>query len=932
VVVGREVELDELLRSVTSARAGRAQCLLLVGEGGVGKTRLLAETAAAGRNLGLGVLAGRSPVATPVAFSVVAEALRSWLRGHAVELAERSFDPGLRLVVPEWTSAGGAEPELSAAQLRLLALEGTVQFVREVARANDGAVVLLDDLHAADPESLEAARYLATAAIEGVTVVGALRPGESQLADEVMRALRRDGVADVIDVAPLEARAVGGLVAALLDADPPEPLVADIVARTDGVPLLVEEVLDAHLRAGTVELGAVGPVWRGGTVGVPRTTRDMVEARMERMAKVHQGVLLAGAVLGDFSPRLLAAVAVTEADVVTAALADGVQAGLLETSGGAIGFRHAVIREAVLEAAVPHAVAVLHQRAADALGAERAADARHLERRAGHLDAVGAVDEVVGLLTAAAKAQLEDHALLGAEQLARDALDRPSASPRSRAAAADTLARALTAQGRWSEAFALDESTVAEHGETPERWSRMATSALEAGRAEDARPIIARAVAAGDDSAAMTLVDGRAALVVGEADHALDCARRVLAAAGDDIDARLGALELLGRASDYLGDRAGAEAAWEQQADEAKAGGRTQAQLRAVVLLGKTEVYAGRRPARLYEAVALAKEAGALVELSWAEENLSVALGTQGDVAAAAAVLAEAVPRCRALRLDQLAYLLMGQAASESFLRASVDDILDEAEAVMPTPDLRLHTFGIRGDIALRYGRWDEALQWLKEADALRRAMPGNVPMDSSCWLVWLLVAMGRREEAVALLDEVRAMPDLARWYGRPVLVAGADALLAGDEAGIDAAIASATGHMPMDIAQMKVLGALILQGPSRLRWLREAFDAYERAGAPIAADHVRKLIREAGGPVPRRKRAPAATLPEALASQGVTRREADVLQLLGEGMANAEIAERLFLSVRTVETHVSSLLAKLGARNRGQLTAMSAAIAFDAP
>ena len=293
VVAGREVELDLLLRTVHTARSGEASCIVLVGEGGVGKSRLLGEAAAAGRQLGVGVLAGRAPITTPVAFSVVAEALRSWLRGHPVSLggADRqsaAFDAGLRLVLPEWSTAD-AGPELSGAQLRLLALEGIVQLVRRIAAANDGALVLLDDLHAADPESLEAARYLAAAGVEGVAILGAMRPGESPMADEFVRSLGHAVSAQVVDLTPLDERAVTDLLAALLDSDPPPPLVADIMARTDGVPLLVEEVLDAHLRAGSVQVGSEGTRWRGGSNIVPKTVRGMVEGRLDRIDEKRDG-------------------------------------------------------------------------------------------------------------------------------------------------------------------------------------------------------------------------------------------------------------------------------------------------------------------------------------------------------------------------------------------------------------------------------------------------------------------------------------------------------------------------------------------------------------------------------------------------------------------------------------------------------------------
>lgn len=475
----------------------------------------------------------------------------------------------------------------------------------------------------------------------------------------------------------------------------------------------------------------------------------------------------------------------------------------------------------------------------------------------------------------------------------------------------------------------MDAATAAVHGENAERRLRLATSALEAGRPELAREAIGRARAAGDASVLLDLAAGRAALVGGDGAAAEAAARSVLAGPAD-VDARLGALELLGRAQDFRGERDAAIATWTRQAAEAAAAGRTQAQLRAVVQLGKVELYAGQPPVRLHEAVELARAAGALVELSWAQENLAIALALQGDRPACLAVLAEAIPRARRLRLDQLAYLLMVEGATRSFVEEGAEAILDDADARLPTDDLRLHTAGVRGDIALRDGRYDDAVHWLRTCAEIVRTLPGVVPIDSPCWLVWALAAAGRPEEASAALAEARAMPDLARWYGRPVVVAAAGELLAGSVEGVDAAIAAAPGRMPVDVALMRLLGAEILPGPHAVRWLREALDLYTAAGSTRPAERVRHLLRAAGGPVPRRRRAVADVPPE-LAARGVTAREADVLRLLADGLSNAEIGARLHLSVRTVESYVSALLSKLGARGRGQLTAAALRLGRDA-
>jgi DNA-binding NarL/FixJ family response regulator len=95
-----------------------------------------------------------------------------------------------------------------------------------------------------------------------------------------------------------------------------------------------------------------------------------------------------------------------------------------------------------------------------------------------------------------------------------------------------------------------------------------------------------------------------------------------------------------------------------------------------------------------------------------------------------------------------------------------------------------------------------------------------------------------------------------------------------------------------------------------------------ERLGAVPAADWARRRLREMGAPVPPRPRAATRANPG-----GLTARQLAVLELLREGLTNAEIAERLVLSVRTVDHHVAAILGKLGVRSRRDAAAAAEAL-----
>ena len=203
VVVGRSVELAALAGLVADAADGRGGLAVLVGEAGVGKSRLAREAAALAAGRGVLVLSGRAvPAGSPLPFRPLSEALLVASRGKrppdSPELA--GFGGQLARLVPDWgtgDTTGGADNS------PVLVGEAVVRLLRVLGGAA-GCLLVLEDLHWADPETLAVVDYLAdTLAAERVLCLATTRSaGPSHVAD-VLDRLRSRRVGTVLPLAPL---------------------------------------------------------------------------------------------------------------------------------------------------------------------------------------------------------------------------------------------------------------------------------------------------------------------------------------------------------------------------------------------------------------------------------------------------------------------------------------------------------------------------------------------------------------------------------------------------------------------------------------------------------------------------------------------------------------------------------------------------------
>jgi DNA-binding SARP family transcriptional activator len=444
-IIGRAADLERLHRAAAAAQVGRSVVVVVDGEPGVGKTRLLQELATGAP---LPVAWGRSPDHEAV------PALWPWEQVLGT-VAELRRDVQVPPEVVAFVSGRGDRPAtLDAEGARLREFERVAAYLRAAAPL----AVLLEDVHAADAASLRLLEHLAAAQVPGLLLVATYRRHEGSHLTSVLARLARVG-AERISLDGLGDDDVRALVVATTGTDPGAAGAAELRARTAGNPFFVT----ALARESTA---------------VPSSVGDVVRHRVERLGDPAGIVLESAAVIGDEAEAwLVAEVSGCSLDETVTALEAAYEAGLV-TAGGrpsSVRFTHSLVVDALLDRRSTPWKAARHLRCATALTRARgdredlhASIARHwLAAAELGPDQAAAAAEFCGRAAQSAVRRLahEDAVTLWEEAIAADALAGSSASTRYDLALG--LAGARYAAGRYDEGFAAVEIALEAAGDDP---------------------------------------------------------------------------------------------------------------------------------------------------------------------------------------------------------------------------------------------------------------------------------------------------------------------------------------------------------------------------------------------------------------------------------------------------------------------------------
>jgi predicted ATPase/DNA-binding XRE family transcriptional regulator len=395
-LAGRGREQALLRARLDSAQAGSGGLVLLAGEPGIGKTRLLYELAADAGRRGMQVCWGRcweSEGAPP--FWPWIEILRAVLRDQDPRRLRAELGPGASSIaelVPELRDLLTdlpAPPSLDPAEARFRLFDSVTGALQRIARGRP-LLLQLDDLHWADKPSLLLLQFLVEHMADApILIAGTYRDTEVHLEHalvELLAALRRESQFELLSLTGLALGAVSQLISSL---DQPLPIETATLARavwesTEGNPLFVREelryLLEEHQLARGDEQQRITAPLLNVKLGLPEGVRDVISRRLKRLSPTTRNLLTLAAVMGrEFDARIVERSGTLEPAELDDALDEAEAARVIDEGPHSVGhyqFNHALFRE-VLYAELPARRRIrLHAQVAEALEREYA----------GHLD------------------------------------------------------------------------------------------------------------------------------------------------------------------------------------------------------------------------------------------------------------------------------------------------------------------------------------------------------------------------------------------------------------------------------------------------------------------------------------------------------------------------------------------------------------------
>jgi len=357
--VGRVAELDVLQRSLARASSGTGTAVLIAGEAGIGKSRLVSEFEERAQAREALVLIGECVelAGGELAFAPIISALRGVIEdGLALEGIEGPMRSALGALWP----VAGADVGVDTAREQLF--EAVYRVLARLAR-EQAVLLVVEDVHWIDPSSRDLLAFLVrNARRDRIAVVATYRPdelGEGHSLRPFVAELERSGRAERIELEPLARREVAVQLEAIAGRVPTVAVLERIFSRCEGNPFFAEELL-AGAGVGGGEL--------------PVSLRQALLLRVERLSERTREILRVAAVVGRLvDHRLLAgAVGVGEAELLAALREATDNHVLMQDAGGvAYVFRHALLREAIYMDTLIGERLRLHRAIAEALDAHR---------------------------------------------------------------------------------------------------------------------------------------------------------------------------------------------------------------------------------------------------------------------------------------------------------------------------------------------------------------------------------------------------------------------------------------------------------------------------------------------------------------------------------------------------------------------------------